>query len=137
MDRFKFRYVWSNGKNFIIEDFTLDEIEGGMPYDNFENEPFRKDYKLIDRLQSTGQKDKNNVLVYEEDIIMNFDSAGNKIIHIVKYDISRACFVALSGYNKDDDVSGGSRFDKDWIEKKEVIGNDKTERSLNEILHKL
>lgn len=69
MERFKFRYVWGDGKNFIIEDFALDEIEGGMPYDNFENEPLRKDYKLIGRLQSTGLKDRNGVLIYEGDIV--------------------------------------------------------------------
>lgn len=70
MREIKFEYVYSNGKDFIKESFTLNEIENGDPFDVMSDSPLLRDYKLIVRRQYTGLTDKNGREIYEDDIVV-------------------------------------------------------------------
>lgn len=69
MREIKFKFFYTDGKEWIVEDFTLDEMMNGEPFDYLSDSPLFRDYKLVDRVQFTGLKDANGIEIYEGDIL--------------------------------------------------------------------
>ena len=84
----KFKFKWADGKEWIVKDFTLDEIMNGEPFDYLSDSPFFRNYKMVERVQYTGLKDANGVEIYEGDIIYH-DSIG---IGFVEYRDNQAAY---------------------------------------------
>jgi hypothetical protein len=76
----KFRYYYSNESNWLVYEFGMEQIENGYPYEATNDNPLLKRYKLIDRVQFTGLKDKNGKEIYEGDIIETDNTSYFKII---------------------------------------------------------
>ena len=63
----KIRYGYTDGKNWIFQTFTIEEIENGSPYEVLSDNALLKKYKLTTRDMWTGLTDKNGVGVFEHD----------------------------------------------------------------------
>lgn len=87
-----FRYIWSNGKDFISEEFTLDQI-GDQEVKGFlyENGKTNQGYDIISCCQWTGLVDCKGNKIFENDLIKwiiydngwdgeNFHLNKNKIV---------------------------------------------------------
>ena len=83
----KFRYVWQNGSNIVLEYWNIKLIETGIVHK--ENEYL----KLLSRDLFTGLKDKNGKEIYEGDIVESDD-----LILIVEY-ISGAFTLCIDNSN--------------------------------------
>lgn len=74
----KFRYRFTDGKNWIMRVFTLPEIVRGGPYEVISDAPLLKDYRQVGEDQFTGLHDKNGKEIYEGDIIEATTKSGKK-----------------------------------------------------------
>lgn len=71
MRTIKFRFTYTDGKNWIKQDFTLAEIMNGAPFDVLSDQPLLKNYRMKDSYQFTGLTDKNGVEICEGDVLDN------------------------------------------------------------------
>ncbi len=116
MREIKFRYIFEDikedGRTLVTQIWNLNDIEiNDIVYDT---------EVLISRNQYTGLKDKNDVEIYEGDILRQTSSENKDIIHIVRYSEDDASFLANNiKLGKDYTCS----LNKQWCIKKEVIGN--------------
>ena len=70
MREIKIKYYYTNGKEIFSKVFDMDsEIANGNHWDEISDSPILKNYSILDRVQSTGLKDKNWKEIYEGDIV--------------------------------------------------------------------
>lgn len=65
----KIRYYYSNGQYWFSREFSLTEVENGYPYEVLSDSPLYRDYKFKDHVLFSGLKDKQEVEIYENDIV--------------------------------------------------------------------
>ena len=111
---YKFRYGYSEGKNWIFHIFTLDQIENGEPYEVLSDNPLLKNYKLVTRDEFTGLTDKNGKEIYEGDIVKTYSVDDGELIELVVFKDGK--FITKHPLKLNSDISD---FKKDYIE---VIG---------------
>ena len=66
-----YRFYYSDGKNWIVKEFTFDDCLNGDPFEVLCNEPLLRDYKIVRRVQSTGLTDMHDVEIFEREWIKN------------------------------------------------------------------
>lgn len=93
----KFKYIYSDGKSFIVKIFTLDDITNGDPFEVLSDSPLLKSYRCIARLQWTGLTDKNGVDIYEGDLLAHDEDYS---YYLCEWNDKRACF-EVNGYGRD------------------------------------
>jgi len=76
MREIKIKYFYSDGHKIFNRVFTLQEIEQGLQFDEICDCPLLKDFKIIHRFQYTGLDDKNDVEIYESDIVKLIGTIG-------------------------------------------------------------
>lgn len=65
----KFRFRYTDGKNWIMKEFTLEQILNGEPYEALSDNPLLKQYKMVGRDEWSGLPDKHDKPIYEGDIV--------------------------------------------------------------------
>jgi hypothetical protein len=65
--KIKFRYRYTDGKNWIMQVFTLVEIANGAPFEVLSDNPLLKNYKHVGEDEFTGLLDKNRKEIFEGD----------------------------------------------------------------------
>mgnify|MGYP006921344666 CR=1 FL=1 len=66
----KFRYRYTDGKSWIMQVFTLEEIINGDPFQAISDNPLLKNYRHDGQDQYIGVKDRRRNCIYEGDIVM-------------------------------------------------------------------
>ncbi len=69
MKEIKIKYGYSDGINTFEKVFTLDEIEQGCHIDEICDSPNLKNYKIVYKRQYANRRDKNDIEIYEGDIL--------------------------------------------------------------------
>ena len=69
MKEIKIKYGYSDGTNTFEKAFTLEQIEQGIHIDEISDSPLLKNYKIVYRRQYTNRRDKNDIEIYEGDIL--------------------------------------------------------------------
>lgn len=68
MRTIKFRYRYTNGKDWIFKSFTLAEIVNGEPFEVLSDMPMYRDFKHVGEDEFTGLFDKDKTEIYENDM---------------------------------------------------------------------
>jgi hypothetical protein len=74
------RYGYTNGENWIFQEFDITEIENGAAYEAVSDNALLKNYKLKTRDRWSVLTDKNGVKVFEGDEFINFTIARPVVI---------------------------------------------------------
>jgi hypothetical protein len=121
----KFRYRYTDGRNWLMPIFTLDEIINGHPFTVLDDSPLLKNYKHVGQDQWTGLTDYQGTPIFEGDIIHSLDSQDKPIMHCIVFNEKEARFGALWITDISEDLNSPGGITKAWIEEfdKKVIGN--------------
>ncbi|MGB7402666.1 MAG: YopX family protein [Arcobacter sp.] len=110
MKPIKFKYIFSNGKEFKNTILTLKEIENGQLKAFTNNIPCS--FKLIATCQFTGEEDKNGVDIFKGDIIHS--DTYNENFEISFDDACFTYIISRADYNYLHEIS---------LNRSKVIGN--------------
>ncbi len=93
MREIKFKYIFSDGKEFKSTVLSLAAIENGALKSFINNIP--SSFELVAVCQFTGLKDKKGVEIYEGDIL-NHHKQGNRVVEYSNSDMSWGGYMLVS-----------------------------------------
>lgn len=126
--KIRVRYSYTDGSNYFLADFDINQVANGYPFDVLSDNPLKKNYKLSDTDLFIGLHDQNRKRIFVSDILKIQKKADSKpIVGKVVYYPQMAGFILSFK-----DEEGKSRFvelEPDYCDGEylitwaEVIGN--------------